>query len=304
MGTPVHEDSLLTVSQVAQRLTVSAKTVRRLVERGELPALRIGSSVRVDPDELRTWLYDVATARDGRTARVDGVTYRAGVNGIRTAVAPSALAEVDLGFWAEEQLGPSVVSRRWVEPRSSEGMRVAAAMNASPTKTAPAVKEEPAKAEPVIVITDVALESMASELFWSTRLDGCETGGCLYGRTKGNIVTITRATGPGKKAERGKFRLKIDDVMSHNWEIEDSVEVGLWHSHPNGDSRPSRADRMAWLSGFARCGKETKLGAYAALIFSDPEETNWVNPQVHGWVLDVRENGDPRLSDAKMKPSL
>jgi proteasome lid subunit RPN8/RPN11 len=235
---------------------------------------------------------------------VDGVTYRAGVNGIRTAVAPSALAEVDLGFWAEEQLGPSVVSRRWVEPRSSEGMRVAAAMNASPTKTAPAVKEEPAKAEPVIVITDVALESMASELFWSTRLDGCETGGCLYGRTKGNIVTITRATGPGKKAERGKFRLKIDDVMSHNWEIEDSVEVGLWHSHPNGDSRPSRADRMAWLSGFARCGKETKLGAYAALIFSDPEETNWVNPQVHGWVLDVRENGDPRLSDAKMKPSL
>ena len=72
MGTPVHEDSLLTVSQVAQRLTVSAKTVRRLVERGELPALRIGSSVRVDPDELRTWLYDVATARDGRTARVDG----------------------------------------------------------------------------------------------------------------------------------------------------------------------------------------------------------------------------------------
>jgi proteasome lid subunit RPN8/RPN11 len=269
-----------------------------------LPALRIGSSVRVDPDELRTWLYDVATARDGRTARVDGVTYRAGVNGIRTAVAPSALAEVDLGFWAEEQLGPSVVSRRWVEPRSSEGMRVAAAMNASPTKTAPAVKEEPAKAEPVIVITDVALESMASELFWSTRLDGCETGGCLYGRTKGNIVTITRATGPGKKAERGKFRLKIDDVMSHNWEIEDSVEVGLWHSHPNGDSRPSRADRMAWLSGFARCGKETKLGAYAALIFSDPEETNWVNPQVHGWVLDVRENGDPRLSDAKMKPSL
>ena len=142
-----------------------------------------------------------------------------------------------------------------------------------------AVKEEPAKAEPVIVITDVPLESMASELFRSTRLDGCETGGCLYGRTKGNIVTITRATGP---AERGKFRLKIDDVMSHNWEIEESVEVGLWHSHPNGDSRPSRADRMAWLSGFARCGKETKLGAYAALIFSDLDETTGSIPRCTG----------------------
>ena len=61
---------------------------------------------------------------------------------------------------------------------------------------------------------------------------------------------------------------------------------------------------MASLSGFARCRKETKLGAYAALIFSDPKETNWVNPQAHGWVLDVRENGDPRLSEAKLKASL
>ena len=77
-----------------------------------------------------------------------------------------------------------------------------------------------------------------------------------------------------------------------------------WHSHPNGDSRPSREDRMAWLSGFARCKKETKLGAYSALIFSDPEETNWVNPQVDGWVLDVAENGDPRLTDATLKASL
>ncbi len=81
-------------------------------------------------------------------------------------------------------------------------------------------------------------------------------------------------------------------------------EVGLWHSAPERRSRPSREDRMAWLSGFARCKKETKLGAYAALIFSDPEKTNWGNPQVHGWILDVRENGDPRLSDATLKASL
>ena len=217
-------------------------------------------------------------------------------------MAPSRLSDIDLGYWAEEQLGPSVVRRRWVEPRSREGVRVAAAMNATAART---TTKEPAKAEPVIAITDVALESMASELFWSTRLDGCETGGCLFGKVRGNIVTLTRASGPGRRAERGKYRLKIDDAMAGGWEIDDDVsEVGLWHSHPNGDSRPSREDRMAWLSGFARCKKETKLGAYAALIFSDPEETNWVNPQVHGWVLDVRENGDPRLTDATLKASL
>ena len=239
----------------------------------------------------------------GRTARVDGVTYRAGVNGIRRAVSPSALADVDLGFWAEEQLGPSLARRRWVEPGSAEGRRVAAAMNATPTKPRPAKRTEPV--EPIIHITDRALEQMANEMFWSTRLDGCETGGCLFGKVRGNIVTLTRASGPGLRAERGKYRLKIDDAMAGGWEIDDEVsEVGLRQSHPKGDSRPSREDRMAWLSGFARCRKETKLGAYAALIFFDPEETNWVNPQVHGWILDVRENGDPRLSDAKLKASL
>lgn len=57
MSTTVHEKFLLTVPEVARKLSVSEKTVRRLISRGSLPALRVGGVVRVDPVELDTWLY-------------------------------------------------------------------------------------------------------------------------------------------------------------------------------------------------------------------------------------------------------
>ena len=53
----VHERPLMTVPQTAQRLNVSEKTVRRLIEAELLPALRVGGSVRVDRGELEDWLY-------------------------------------------------------------------------------------------------------------------------------------------------------------------------------------------------------------------------------------------------------
>ena len=39
-----------------RRLAVSTKTVRRLLDRGELPGYRVGSAIRLDPVELEDWL--------------------------------------------------------------------------------------------------------------------------------------------------------------------------------------------------------------------------------------------------------
>src|SRR5881296_1666036 len=51
---------LLTIREVAARLSLSESTVRRRIEMGELPAHRLGSGpqppVRVDPDELEAWI--------------------------------------------------------------------------------------------------------------------------------------------------------------------------------------------------------------------------------------------------------
>jgi excisionase family DNA binding protein len=48
---------LLTVAETADRLRISEKTVRRLIDRGELPSLRVGVQIRIDQSELESWLY-------------------------------------------------------------------------------------------------------------------------------------------------------------------------------------------------------------------------------------------------------
>jgi excisionase family DNA binding protein len=57
MTTDVNDRRLLNVGEVANRLGVSRLTVWRLIDRGELPALRVGRQLRLDPDELDAWLY-------------------------------------------------------------------------------------------------------------------------------------------------------------------------------------------------------------------------------------------------------
>ena len=44
---PVHPAALLTVADVAARLQLSTKTVRRMISRGDLPVHRLGQQLRV-----------------------------------------------------------------------------------------------------------------------------------------------------------------------------------------------------------------------------------------------------------------
>lgn len=46
---------LLTPAAVADVLAVSSRTVRRMLDAGNLPGLRIGKLWRVDPDRLAEW---------------------------------------------------------------------------------------------------------------------------------------------------------------------------------------------------------------------------------------------------------
>jgi len=59
---------LLTVAEVADELRVSTMTVYRLIQREELPALRIGRSYRIDKRDLDDYLTGRATGVD----RADG----------------------------------------------------------------------------------------------------------------------------------------------------------------------------------------------------------------------------------------
>ena len=49
-------DPLLTVQEVAGRLTVSAKTVRSLIERGDLGGYKVGGRFRIEPADLEDFV--------------------------------------------------------------------------------------------------------------------------------------------------------------------------------------------------------------------------------------------------------
>ncbi len=49
---PEHDRTLLTTNEAARLLRVHPRTVQRLVERGELSAVHLGSAVRFDPHDI------------------------------------------------------------------------------------------------------------------------------------------------------------------------------------------------------------------------------------------------------------
>ncbi len=60
MSPSVTPPKLLTIREVAGELKLSVRQVRRLIDRGAIPAVRLGdkgSSIRVDRAELEQWLY-------------------------------------------------------------------------------------------------------------------------------------------------------------------------------------------------------------------------------------------------------
>lgn len=56
------EIQFFTIVEIAQRLNVSSRTIRRWIERGELVAYRFGAVLRIAESDLRAFL---ALRRDG-----------------------------------------------------------------------------------------------------------------------------------------------------------------------------------------------------------------------------------------------
>ena len=60
---------MLSTKQVAQRLNVAENTVRSLIEKGQLPAIRVGKLYRVDEADLRASIETRRLSSDGAVSR-------------------------------------------------------------------------------------------------------------------------------------------------------------------------------------------------------------------------------------------
>ena len=62
MESVVRQRQFLTLAETARRLKVSERTIRRRIEDGSIPAVRLGSSsqspLRIPEDGLDAWLYE------------------------------------------------------------------------------------------------------------------------------------------------------------------------------------------------------------------------------------------------------
>ena len=53
----VRAPALLTVANVAEQLQLSTKTIRRMIDRGDLPSHRIGRLLRVASNDLGAFIH-------------------------------------------------------------------------------------------------------------------------------------------------------------------------------------------------------------------------------------------------------
>ena len=61
--------TIMTVEEVARYLRVHAMTVYRMIQRGDLPALRVGRGWRFKKDQIEKWLLDHETNSNHFTQR-------------------------------------------------------------------------------------------------------------------------------------------------------------------------------------------------------------------------------------------
>jgi excisionase family DNA binding protein len=89
----MKDDGLLTLAEAAQRLGLREGALRRAIKRGELPAMKVCSRIRIDPNELLRWIEDQR------------------ITGVAVHVSGPAAAELHRGEAPATTTGPTTLSR-------------------------------------------------------------------------------------------------------------------------------------------------------------------------------------------------
>jgi excisionase family DNA binding protein len=116
-------DRHLTVAECADWLHVEHKTVRRLIERGELPALRVGRVLRINPADLSRLAEPTAPRPErGKVATLPRPRPRREPRGDFARLARESSSGVDGSATVGREVAPA--TRETSRGRGPQGMEV------------------------------------------------------------------------------------------------------------------------------------------------------------------------------------
>ena len=120
-----------------------------------------------------------------------------------------------------------------------------------------------------------------------------ETGGVLIARRSFSEtrVDLCRAWGPGPSAHHGRDALVIDWRIEHcrarqlAEETDNAlVGAGFWHTHPNGDLRPSDGDLRMFAAAMSHLSDTVwPVHRYVGVICAPPMDRQ--TPRMTAWVV-------------------
>ena len=157
-------------------------------------------------------------------------------------------------------------------------------MTSSPTWSLPS--------RPIVEITraahDLIIATVRDDTHHSLEIGGALVGSALEQRT------ITRATGPGPTVQRRRNTMRFDWLVDLQQQAGNDACLGLWHSHPNGDTgRMSRTDIDTFRG--LRSKLYRPLDRLIAIIVepSDPRlrtsRKGWTNPRLTAWLIGAHD---------------
>jgi len=139
---------------------------------------------------------------------------------------------------------------------------------------------------PSVKLNTTAAEAIANGA--KASIDGNETGGIVLGHDIGSAFVVTVAGDPGPKAVRTPDRFQRDlahaqELADTAYELDGSVWIGEWHTHPRGPVEPSSLDRRTYQSHLANPSLDFER--FLSLIVLPCHEHGWEHVVVAAWVL-------------------
>lgn len=65
-------DKFLTITEVADRLRLTAQTIYKMIKLGSLPAIRVGSQWRVSEKKIERWINSQVERTNGNEGQKNG----------------------------------------------------------------------------------------------------------------------------------------------------------------------------------------------------------------------------------------